>query len=535
MKNKIIKIIIFLSFTIIITPIFADDKNNSKEQNDTKKTETEKQVKDNQKLEDTTKDIEKEEEKTAKDEELESEYEKRQNVILYGLEDDILELLGKLKEDEDERFDTDLATVFNETKIPKLKQKLFQYFAEKENPCLKDAAIKILESRYDYNKDTVSAAILYSRDLKIQETKKVFRDILEEEDTEYIEMAISALGKLGDSDDAVFLSEMFEANYYDDDKKSLIVQQSIAGALEELHAESTWDFLVEIASDSEENATIRGRMATALGKIGNEKAVPILCKLFEEKDPILRTAAIKGLASFKTKEASKVLLQAFKDSYYKVRLQAIKSAKEEKRSDAIPYILYRAKKDPVNNVKYKAIEALSEFKDEKSDKWMIKSFKNSKTKQSIRLKIAYYMLKNNFEAIYPSVKEKTLAALSDDKKKRAASELGKILSKIKNPATEELAVAFLNHKDVFVKSIGLDMFKKNEYTALVPLIQKLTKDEKHSALSRRAKRLLEKAGFNKKENKEERLIAIRKKLQKVTKSIRMNQITKVKKIMKKTN
>ncbi len=504
MKNKITKlIIIFLSLTLIITPVFSNDENNLKDKNKTSKTEakqdknkdkTKKQDKEKNQ-ENSSDDSDEKEKKEQKEEE--SQYEKRKNIILYGLGEDILELIEKLKKDKDERFDSDLEKVFAETKIPKLRQKLFQYFAEKENPCLKEEALKILENRYDYKKDTVSAAILYSRDLKIKEAKKIFHSMLEEEDSEYIEMAISALGKIGDDDDAVFLSEMFEANFDDDEKKSLIIQQGIAAALEEIHSKAVWDFLVEIASDSEENATIRARMAAALGKIGDEKAIPLLCEFFEEKDPILRTAAIKGIATFKTKAASSVLLQGFKDNYYKVRLQAIDSAKEEKRLEAIPYILYRAKKDPVTKVKYKAIETLSEFNDEKANTWMIKAFNNSKTKQGLRLKIAYYMLKNNFDVIYPEVKEKTLKALSDDRKKKIAMELGKIISKIENPATEEIAAAFLSHKDVFVKSIGLDMFKTNEYAALIPSIQKLTKDEKHSALARRAKQLLERANFEK--------------------------------------
>ncbi len=481
MKDRITKLtIIFLCITLFQLQVFSADKDNTKEKTDTK--------------------IEKTDTKAEKEEEETSQYEERKNIILYGLGDDILELITKLKNDEDDRFDQDLQKVFAETKIPAIRQNLFQYFAEKQNPCLKNDALIILENRYDYPKDTVSAAILYSRDLKLKEAKKLLRSIVEEEDSDYMTMAISALGKIGDSEDAIFLSEIFENNYFDDEKQSLILQQNIASALEELHDKAVWDFLIEIAEDTDENATIRARMASALGKIGDEKAIPVLCKLFEDKDPLLRTAAIKGLAAFKTEKASSVLLQGFKDTYYKVRLQAIKSAREEKRTEAVPYILYRAKKDPVAKVQYDAIEALSEFNDADANEWMIKAFEKAKTKQSIKMKIAYYMLKNNFETIYPSVKKKSLEAISDKKKKKVAIEIGKILSKIKNPGTAELAEAYMNHEDVFVKSIGLDMFKKNEYSELIPLVQKIAENKKNGALSRRAKHLLEKAG-DKSENK----------------------------------
>lgn len=47
----------------------------------------------------------------TKNEEI-SEYEEKRAVILYGLGDDILELIKRLKQDEDTRFDQDLQEMF---------------------------------------------------------------------------------------------------------------------------------------------------------------------------------------------------------------------------------------------------------------------------------------------------------------------------------------------------------------------------------------------------------------------------------------
>ena len=67
------------------------------------------------------------------------------------------------------------------------------------------------------------------------------------------------------------------------------------------------DFLIRVAEDSDENSIIRGSAASALGKIGNENAVPVLSELFEDKDPVLRTAAIRGIAGFKDAKAKSIL------------------------------------------------------------------------------------------------------------------------------------------------------------------------------------------------------------------------------------
>ncbi len=425
-----------------------------------------------------------------------SETEERRNIILYGLADDILELIKTLQNEKEDGFDSDLQKIFTETKVPAIRNALFAYFAQKKNSCLKTDALIVLENRYEYPKDTVNAAIAYIRDLEISDGIQYLREILKDEDSDYTAISITALGKIGGAEDAVFLSELFESDSSKDEKETLILKQNIMFALEELHSGETWDFLEKTAADTEENSIIRGTAAAALGKIGDEKAVPVLTELFEDKDPVLRTAAIKGLAGFKTEKARAVLLQAFKDTYYKVRLQAIQSAKEEKNPAAVPYILYRAKKDPENTVRIAAIEALSELNDGESNEWIKEAFNDEKTGITLRLKIAEYFLKNNFDFIYADIEKETLVSLSasNKQKNKFASELGKIISKIENGATAKIAEAFMNHKEVLFKSIGLDMFKLNKYSSLAPLVSAIAENESNGALSRRAKTLLEQAG-----------------------------------------
>ncbi len=424
-----------------------------------------------------------------------SEFEEKRDVILYGTGEDILNLIKTLQEDKDGRFDSDLQRIFAETKIPELRTALFEYFAKNKNDCLKTDALILLENRYDYPKNTVSAAVRYIRSLEIYDGIQYLREILKDGDEELTDISISAIGTLGKDEDAVFLTELFESEASENEKKSLIKKQNIMLALEELHSSATWDFLKAAAEDTDENSYIRAAAASALGKIGDEKAVPILSSLFEDKDPVLRTAAVKGLAGFKTEEAQAVLLQAFKDGYYKVRLQAVQSAKDEKNALAVKHIVYRAKKDPENAVRYAAIEALSEFNDYEANEWAVETFNTEKTEMSIRLKIAEYFLKNNFDTVYTSVEKETLSALTNRQKNKFAAELGKIISKIENEATAPIAEAFMNHKEASFKSIGLDMFKRNKYASLVPLVSAIAADEKNGALSRRAKDLLAQAGY----------------------------------------
>lgn len=429
----------------------------------------------------------------TKDEEI-SEYEEKRAVILYGLGDDILELIKRLKQDEDTRFDQDLQEMFLKTKIPALKAALFSYFSEKQSGVLQAEALAVLENRYEYQKEIVRAAISYIKEIKTAEAAEQLKTILKEDTADFGDACISALGKIGSPEDAVFLAEFFESEISEDEKQTLITKQNIMFALEELHYAENKEFFKQTAEDTDENAIIRGTAASALGKIGDEDVLPILTALFEDKDPYLRASAIKGVAEFKSKEAEDVLLQGFKDSYYKVRLQAVRSAKEAKRGEAVPYLLYRAKKDPETVVKKAAIEALSELNNGEANNWLVESFKSEKTGQPVRLTIAEFLLKNNFAVIYPDVEKEALKIITDPKRKQFCMELGKVISKIENASTAPVAEAYLNHKDTMIKSIGLDMFKRNKYSSLVPLVSSIARDKKSGALGRRAKSLLEIAG-----------------------------------------
>ncbi|UTC66937.1 MULTISPECIES: HEAT repeat domain-containing protein [unclassified Treponema] len=431
-----------------------------------------------------------------------SEFEEKRDTILYGTGDDILELIKRLKSDEDDRFDTDLQKIFAETKIPAIREALFAYFAEKKNDCLKADALMVLENKEEFPQETVRTAISYIRELEIYEGIDFLRQILKDEEDEYRDLCIAAIGKIGKAEDAVFLSELFDSEASEDEKKSLIIKQNIMFALEELHTPEIRDFLIRVAEDSDENAIIRGAAVSALGKIGDEGAIPVLSEIFEDKDPILRTAAIKGIAGFKDAKAKNIMIQAFKDSYYKVRLQAIQSAKEEKAEDAVPFILYRAKKDPENSVRLAAIEALSHFNNAEANEWLIDSFNEERTGLPLRLKIAESLLKNNFDVIFEDVKTAALKAISDKKQNKFSAELGKVISKVENKGTAPIAEAYLNHKDAILKSIGLDMFKRNKYPELVPLVSAIAEDEKNGTLSRRAKDLLQSGNTNAPQDKQ---------------------------------
>lgn len=420
-----------------------------------------------------------------------TDFEEKKEIIEYGLLEDILNLIKTLKEDKDLRFGGLLSLMFESSKSPEIRSAIFEFFSYIKDPSLKAAAEKVISENHEYKDTEVRAAILYLRENDLKESAACLREIIKDENSPFVETAVAALGKLGNADDALFLAEYYKTVSFDEEKKALIVRQNIMKAMEELDCSECWDFLLETAEDENENSIIRASAAAAIGKTGNEDALKVLTKLYEDSDPVLRAAAIKGISSFRNEEADALILQACKDPYYKVRLQAVQSAHESKNAKAVPFILYRAKTDPENTVRFAAIEALSELGNEESDMWLLETFNDEKKGISLRVKIAESLLKSKFDFIYSDFKKVIFETLKGEKHKILRYELGKAAAKIENPQTAEIAREFMRHKDVFTKSIGLDMFKKNRYAELFSLVKEISGDAANGALKRRAEILLE--------------------------------------------
>lgn len=419
------------------------------------------------------------------------EDEKRRDVLKYGLEDEVTSLVKSLTTDKDASYAVELEGLFRTTKSAAIREAILSYFTAQKNGALSDYALKVLDDPYDVKSSTVQAIFAYVAELRLKEALPAVRKILKSENSLYRDKSISLLGKLGEAEDALFLVEYLDGEIDGEEKERLVIRQNVMAALGELKAVETWDRLVEIARDSDENANIRATAAVAVGKMEKPEAIPILSSLFEDSDPALRAAAVSGLSNFTATEATSVIFEGFKDSYYKVRLESIAASEKRRLPESIPYLLYRAKSDPVEDVRMKAYDALGALNVDEGNSWLKGVAIDEKASDKARVKAISVLAKNNFDYAFDDIERTATQALKDDKKTYLRYEIGKILASIANARTVAIASAYLAHKDVLTKSIGLDMYALNRYPEITPVVEKIAADEKLGTIQRRAKKILD--------------------------------------------
>ena len=424
-------------------------------------------------------------EEVESEEEEESELQKRKDTLAFGLESEITDLISKLLKEEDKSLSDDILAIFNSTKNVNVREKAIEYFTKIEDNCLKDYALLILEDPYDEKTSSVNLLFKYVTALKITEAAPLIQELLDSENEEYYDAAISALGTVGGPEEALFLADFLDRDL------TTARKQNLMKALGQIKAVETWDKLVEVIQNEDENTYVRMYAAEAIGTMEKEESIEILLDLFEDDDPNIRTYAIKGLSYFNNEDVENLVIQGLKDNYYKVRLEAIEVVKKYEYKTAVPSLLYRAKNDSEATVKYACFEALALLDTKEGNEYLISLVKDKKKSDTIRSKAAASMLKYENADSVKAVVEVALSVVEDTKKTALRYALGKEMAKYENSQFIEVCEAFLDSKDVSTQGIGLDIWKKNHYITLKDKVKEMAEAEKPSANKSKAKLILE--------------------------------------------
>jgi len=412
------------------------------------------------------------------------------DTLKYGMEDDIIELLDKLVKNEDVRFVDDVYDLFALTKNTAVREKILEYFTKLEDPCLEDFAVITLNDPYDEKNSTVSAVFKYVQAVKTVEAIPAVLTLLENEDEDYFNNCITTLGEIGGSEEAVYLTE-----YLDREDLTLGQRQQLVKVLGKIKAVETYDSLVEMAQDEDENTFIRMYASEAIGNMGKEEAVEILIKLYEDRDPKLRSYVIKGLANFKdNEEAKNTILEAIRDSHVSVRLEAIEASKKNDFKDAVPFMIYRLEKDKEDQIKKKCYTAIAELNTKEGNEYLIKQLTDKKVADTPKSRIATALLESNYAGIKEII-ELAGETVKDDRRKQLRYALGKEFAKYKNPQFSDICKEYLASKDTATQGTGLDIYAKGRYSDVTPIVQNIVKEaaknpSKKNANAEKAARIL---------------------------------------------
>lgn len=415
------------------------------------------------------------------DEEFPDTRKENADTLKFGMEDDIIELLNDFVKNEDIRFVDEVYDLFYVTKNIAVREKILEYFTKLKDPCLENFALEILDDPYEQKKSTVDAVFKYIQAVKTKEALPVVLKLVESEDENYFTNALTTLGEIGGSKEAVFLSE-----YLEREDLSLAQRQQLVKVLGKIKAVETYDKLVEMAQDEDENTFIRMYSAEAIGSMEKKEAVKVLVKLYEDTDPKLRCSVVKGLSNFKENdEAKKTVIEAIRDSHVTVRLEAIEACKKNDYKEAVPYLVYRLEKDKEDSVKKKCYPAIACLNTKEGNEYLVKLITDKKVADTPKSRVATALLEYN-NAGTDEIIALARETLKDDRRKPLRYALGKEFAKYKRNEFSSICKDYLDSKDTATQGTGLDIYSKGRYPDVLPVVRQIILDAAKNPLKKNA-------------------------------------------------
>ena len=420
-----------------------------------------------------------EKDETPKDEE------NNRNTIRYGVPSEISTLLDTLLKNDDPRFTEEIYDLFQVTKSSTIKEKVLKYFTKAEDPCLEDYAVDLLNDPYDETSAVVKATFQYVSAVKTTAAIPAVITLIESENENYFNDAIATLGDIGGPEEAMFLVEYLEREDLSDAQRQTLMRNC-----GKMHAVETWDKLVDILDNDDENTFVRMYAAESLGLMEVEKSVPILVAHFDETDPNLRQYVIKGLSHFpNVVEAKATVIQGIRDEYWRVRQEAIRTVKENDTKDAVPYLIDRAKNDAEKVIKEESYAAIAALNTDEGNDFLITQLNDKKVADGTKKKIVEVLLKED-HAGEKEIIELAKTVAEDDKRKDLRYAIAKEMVKNYKKSYDEVAALYLQSKDSTTVSLGLDMYKQKKSSSLETYVNTIANEKKNSSNKTRAQKLL---------------------------------------------
>jgi HEAT repeat protein len=400
-------------------------------------------------------------------------------VLLYGIDSEIMATLGALRTAGERSLDDELLQLFRESINTEIRLAILQYYRETgysaaAEPVL--AMLAMLSAGDMEDSELMIGLVRYFIDVRSDESVSVLINLLGHRDQGVALAAITALGRSENSEaGAAIEAKLTDREYPAELRPDLIL------ALGSLGYAPAYDQLVAIIRDRGGERIERLYACDALGKIGDSRAVDELKKLFGEADSLVKMYAASALANFSMEEVQDLLIQGLRDSNPRVRITSAKALADPGAKKAVDILIYKVENDPEKAVRGEAIRSLGAIGGSRAIDYL-KELYLSETNTLSDREIALIALTDNHLSFSLKAVE-TLINRDYEAKNQAALELtAKKLAEIKSPQLKSLYERFLESVNPSLRIYALRGIGKNGFREFRADIEELSENDPHPAV-----------------------------------------------------
>ncbi len=411
--------------------------------------------------------------------------EERREILLYGIDSQVLELIEKIGEERDDQLLDDVYATFKLSLNPKVRVAALELFEKLDYRSPFDDAVEIVRQFEAEDRDLVIASIGFVSHKRSDEVADLLLALVDSTDDAIAGAAIRGIGATGSEAHARALLERFEDGAYEAERKPGIIL-----AFGELGSREVVESLVEILDDPDEEMTWRRYACDALGRIGDPRGIPSIMRALAADDAMLRAYAISAIGRFEGEKAVSSLMQGLRDSFWRVRVSAARALGEKKAVEAIPILEFKARRDPETKVRDEAIRALAQIGSEQAFSIIRELYEDRRFNTALRVTCVEVLTRSDLDASIDSF-IRVIDQEWGEKESRILERTGYYLSLSEHPELEKIFARFLDAGDLVLTIYGIRGAERNGFAALRERIESLAAEGNNRSIRRAAVAALE--------------------------------------------
>lgn len=416
---------------------------------------------------------------------LKSLSEERRDIIKFGIESEITELLGTLKAEKDETLVPEIAIILKGAAGKKITGEIFEYLRLVKRSEGIEPAEQYLKNHEDTPPDLLVTVLRYLSEMEEHGKPELVYPILDSKQSQLVSAAVRYLGKKPSSETADRLLGVFENR-----DTGLQQRGEIILALGELKDPATVPFLADILDDEDEDPTLRRFACDSLGKIADVRALPGIRKALDSGDNILRAYAVSALGNFPGEETMNILLTSLRDSFPRVRELAAERLGDLRSEEAVDILIYRAGRDPEKRVRLASFRSLSRIGNGKAVGFLREYLEGERNAQEFRILAAEELAERHPDAIEKSADKIMTQEWSKDNSV-ILDAICKIMSQKEHAGFGQHFEKMLQHRSFIIQIYGIRGIQKNGLSRFRTQVEEFTKDKYHPQLRRTAMTAME--------------------------------------------
>ncbi|SIQ00388.1 HEAT repeat [Alkalispirochaeta americana] len=422
-----------------------------------------------------------------------SQAEEWRETLRFGINSAVAELIPTLTSNREEELAPDVLAVFETSNDPAVLRSSVDYLRQLQIAGGEERGFQLIQEYYDRSSELITMVLGYLREIKAEPDQAV-RDIL----IEISRMmppsrAVAAIRYYATAEGTTIedLIDLYqEPGLSEDAQGQVLVEIGTRGDVR------AFDFVADILGDDEEATTVLQRFAIdTLGKLGDERAIPIILRQFSSPDSLTRAYAVNALTNFDTPETDQALLATLRDEFWRVRLAALKTVAERSMAEALPAVLFMVRRDPERPVRLEALQTAAALNDPQGWELLLNRLKDPRGNEEERGVIADLAIRKNLQDSMDVLKE-VVQKEWERENSRILDRIGRSVSEGADRDLAPLVELLLNHPNPIIQVYGMRGVGESGLRQFAEVLTERRGEGNHPLVRRTAENALNKLGLD---------------------------------------